>query len=387
MKTTATSIARDRLQEVLLTGYPGFIGKRLTREILRKHPKAKLICLVEESYLKNANATLESLAPTQQSRVRLISGDVSKLHLGLSGKELRQLEQVTHIFHLAAVQALNAPSEVMERTNLDGTRHILHLAKSLPNLKRLIHFSTCYVSGNRRGVITESELSQEQTFRNAYEETKYLGERLVQKAKKDLPICIIRPSIVVGDSKTGVIDHFDGIYTLGIAIATSPVTVPIPLPGEGIAPLNLVPVDFVTRATVALATDKRSFGQTYHLVDPNPLSSRHVYKMIAQKTGKKLAERSLNYKWVKRILRVPGLQNITGIHAQAIDYLNHLAIYNCTHTLAHLEGTGIMCPAIETYIDKLMKYANRSLSRHPLFKNYAASETLQEQDSPESKER
>ena len=97
--------------------------------------------------------------------------------------------------------------------------------------------------------------------------------------------------------------------------------------------------------------------------------------MIAHKAGKKLAERSLNYKWVKRLLRVPGLQNLTGMHAQAIDYLNHLAIYNCTNTLAHLEGTGIMCPPFESYVDKLMKYANRSLARHPLFKNYTAAQT------------
>jgi thioester reductase-like protein len=384
MKTTNTTIARDRLQEVLLTGYPGFIGKRLSRELLRRHPKAKLICLVEESYLKSANATLESLAPTQQNRVRLLAGDVSKLHLGLSGKELKSLDEVTHIFHLAANHSFNASADLMERTNFDGTRHMLHLAKSMPKLKRLIHFSTCYVSGNRRGVITETELKENQAFRNSYEETKYLAECLVEKAKKDLPITIIRPSIVVGDSKTGVIDHFDGIYTLGIALATSPVTVPIPLPGEGIAPLNLVPVDFVTRATVALATDKRSLSHTYHLVDPNPLSSRHVYKLIAQKAGKRLAERSLNYKWVKRLLRVPGLQNITGMHAQAIDYINHLAIYNCSHTLAHLEGTGIMCPHFETYIDKLMKYASRSLGRHPLFKSSNAPNDDTEQLSADS---
>ena len=381
MKANSSNIARERLQEVLLTGYPGFIGKRLTREILRRAPKTKLICLVEEGYLKSANATLESLAPTQQSRVRLLAGDVSKLHLGLSGRELNKLAQVTHVFHLAATHSLDAPPSVTEKTNVDGVRHILHLAKSLPKLKRLVHFSSCYVSGDRRGVITEEELDEGQHFRNAYEASKFDAEKLVQRAKNHLPITIIRPSIVVGDSKTGVIDKFDGVYTLGIAIAASPVAIPIPLPGEGIAPLNLVPVDFVTRATIALATDKRSLGQTYHLVDPNPLSSRKVYKLIAQKAGRKLAERSLNYKWIRRLLRVPGLQNVTGMHAQAIDYLNHLAIYNCTNTLAHLEGTGIMCPNFETYVEKLMKYASRSLSRHPFFK---AGSALTDETTPDS---
>ena len=71
---------------------------------------------------------------------------------------------------------------------------MLETARACPKLQRLVHFSTCYVSGDRVGVVAEDELDAGQSFRNAYEETKYQAEKLVQKAKGQLPITIIRPS-------------------------------------------------------------------------------------------------------------------------------------------------------------------------------------------------
>ena len=73
------------------------------------------------------------------------------------------------------------------------------------------------------------------------------------RAADALPVTIVRPSTVVGDSRTGEIDRFEGPYALGILLVASPLVVPLPLPGNGVAPLNVVPVDFVVRAAVRLA--------------------------------------------------------------------------------------------------------------------------------------
>ena len=62
----------------------------------------------------------------------------------------------------------------------------------------------------------------------------------------------------------------------------------IVLPGDGVAPLNMVPVDFVVNAALALSRDPRAAGKTFHVVDPNPLSSRTVYDLMAQKAGRRL---------------------------------------------------------------------------------------------------
>lgn len=361
-KASAPGIAP--LRHAFVTGYPGFIGKRLARRILAEHPRARLSLLVQEKFRQDAEAYIGALPKAQAARVKLYTGDVARMDLGLSGPEIDELtNEVTHVFHLAAVQYLGVPEDEAERVNVGGTRNMLMLAREMKRLVRFVHFSTCYVSGDRIGVITEDELDEGQSFRNHYESTKLRAEKLVRQAMDALPITVLRPSIVIGDSKTGEIDRFDGIYAMGILVVTSPISVPLPLPGSGVAPLNLVPVDFVTRATLHLALDERAAGKTFHLVDPNPLSSRHVYELIAKRAGKKLPKVTLSYGIAKRLLRMPLVERFSRVQVQALDYLNHLAIYNCANTLTLLEGTGILCPRFDTYVDALIGYVRESIRK------------------------
>jgi nucleoside-diphosphate-sugar epimerase len=263
---------------------------------------------------------------------------------------------VTDIFHLAAIFYLAVPKETAWRVNVDGTRNVLELARECARLRRLNHVSTCYVSGDRVGVIAEDELDAGQSFRNVYEETKYQAERLLARAKDRLPISIYRPSSVIGDSKTGEIDRFDGPYYLGILLVTFPLGVPLPLPGNGVAPLNVVPVDFVVQAIWRLSKDERAAGRTFHLVDPNPMSARRVYELIAEKYNRRLPRFSLSAKAADVMLRLPGLERLARPQRAAIGYVNHLAIYTSQNTLELLDGTGIRCPPLKTYLDALVGY-------------------------------
>lgn len=363
----STENTRERaepMRHAFLTGYPGFIGRRLARRILTEKKRAKLTLLVQEKFRADAEAEVRELPASERKRVTILSGDVAKMDLGLSGPEIEATcSDVTHIFHLAAVQYLGVSAEEAERVNVGGTRNMLMLAKEMKALKRFVHFSTCYVSGDRIGVIMEEELDAEQRFRNHYESTKFRAEKVVRAAQDALPITIVRPSIVVGDSVTGEIDRFNGIYAMGILVVTSPISIPLPLPGDGVAPLNVVPVDFVTRASIHLATSPATQGKTFHLTDPCPLSSRKVYELIAERAGKKLSKVNISYGLAKRVLRMPVVKKFAKTQAQAIDYLNHLAIYNCSSTLSALEGTGIMCPRFDTYVDRLMDYVNEARKR------------------------
>ena len=168
------------------------------------------------------------------------------MDLGLAGAEYKALAaEVTAIHHTAAVYYLGAKRELVERVNVDGTRTMLELAADCTRLRRFVHWSTAQVSGARSGVILEEELDCGQRFRNVYEETKFRAERMVRDAARRLPVTILRPGIIVGDSKTGEIDKFDGPYYLLVLIVSSPIDVHLPLPGRGSAPLNLVPIDFV----------------------------------------------------------------------------------------------------------------------------------------------
>lgn len=337
-----------------VTGFPGFLGKRLVEYLVKVAPQSRVYLLVQPKFLKDAQRFVERLDSTA---LKILTGDIVDMHLGLSGDEYQTLtDSVTDIFHLAAISFLGAPKETAWRVNVDGTRNVLELARDCKKLRRFNHVSTCYVSGDRLGVIAEDELDVGQGFRNAYEETKYQAEKLVARAAATLPVTIFRPSSVVGDSETGEIDRFDGPYYLGILLVSSPLVVPLPLPGDGVAPLNVVPVDFVLKAMWALARDPRGVGRTFHLVDPNPMSARRVYQLIAQKANKRLPKFTLSAKAADVVLRLPGLERLVRPQRAAIGYVNHLAIYNCHNTLELLDGTGIRCPPLEQYLDKLVAF-------------------------------
>jgi nucleoside-diphosphate-sugar epimerase len=234
---------------------------------------------------------------------------------------------------------------------------MLEVADEALHLKRFNHVSTCYVSGDREGVITEEELDQKQNFRNHYERTKFQAEKRVRAAMYRLPASVYRPSIVVGDSKTGQISRFDGPYYLGTLLAASPVATPLPLPGKGGAPLNMVPVDYVIDALYHLSLHAKAGGQTFHLVDPNPLSARTVYEMVARRSGKKPPPKlHLSAGLAKTILKIPGLEKVSRAHRQAIDYVSTMAIYNSTNALRLLHGSSILCPPFDSYVDNLMAY-------------------------------
>ncbi|HEX9306638.1 MAG TPA: SDR family oxidoreductase [Anaeromyxobacter sp.] len=345
-----------------VTGYPGFIGKRLVRRLWAeaRGADARLVLLVQPRGAKAARAA----AAADGISAEVIEGDVEQMHLGLSGAEFKALARdVTDVWHLAARTFLAAPRAELRRVNVDGTRNVLELAGAARRLRRLSHFSTAYVSGDRVGVILEDELAMGQRFHNPYEETKFQAELLVRRAQADLPATIFRPSIVVGDSRTGEIDRFEGPYALAILLVASPLAVPLPLPGDAVAPLNVVPVDFVVDAALAIAENPAGAGRTVHLVDPAPLSARRVYEMIAARAGKKLPPVSVPARVLQALLQLPLLERLSRAHRPAIEYVNHLAIYNCRTLLELLDGTGIQCPPITSYLDRLIEFVQATYAR------------------------
>ncbi len=343
-----------------ITGFPGFIGKRLVRRLAELDgADTRLVVLVQP---KNATAARRELGDAGLA-ADVVEGDVEQMHLGLSGAEFKALARdVTDIWHLAA-RTFGADRVDMRRVNVEGTRNVLDLATAARQLRRLNHFSTAYVSGDRVGVILEDELAMGQRFHNPYEETKFQGELLVRRAQADLPATIYRPSIVVGDSRTGEIDRFEGPYALAILLVASPLAVPLPLPGDAVAPLNVVPVDFVVNAALHIAEHPGGAGRTVHLVDPSPLSARRVYEMIAARAGKRLPTVSVPARVFQALFQLPLLERLSRAHRPAIDYLNHLAIYNCRNLLELLDGTGIQCPPITSYLDRLIEFVQATFAR------------------------
>src|SRR3954470_16725246 len=234
----------------LVTGFPGFIGKRLVAKLAAGDPKLKIVALVEERMLEGAR---EAAAEISEKQVEVVAADISKPFLGLSQSDHDALAQRAElVFHLAAIYDLAVPIEVAQKVNVDGTGNVLDLCAAAKKLERLVYISTAYVSGMRTGIVYEHELVMGQAFKNHYESTKFQAEVWVRQLMDRIPTTILRPAIVVGDSKTGETEKFDGPYYILRAISRAErLHRPVAQFGRSNAPFNVVPVDYVVAALVA----------------------------------------------------------------------------------------------------------------------------------------
>lgn len=344
---------------VLLTGYPSFAARHMLTKLLRVEPHVTLI--VKEKLLPRARAHLEAqTSGKDRARVEVLVGDVIDLDLGLSGPEVvRLLDRVTVFYHLAEISYLGAAPDLAMRVNVEGTRNALDLACGMKALSRFVYLSTAFVSGTREGVIREDELDVGQPHRNVVERSKMEAERLCRSAMGTLPISVVRPSLVVGDTRTGAIDRTDGPYSLIQAMISLPLDMRLPLPGRGQHPLNMVPIDYVVEAIHAIAEAPEAVGGTFHLTDPNPLSARQVFEIIAEKAGRRAPTRTLAGAIARSLLMMPGLERLSRATRQFIDQFDQLVIYNNAAAMRVLGRKGLVCPPFETYAEHLVEHVRR----------------------------
>jgi nucleoside-diphosphate-sugar epimerase len=284
-----------------------------------------------------------------------VEGDITSPGLGLEGKaEARLRDRLTSAYHLAAVYDLAVTRALGMKVNVEGTRNVLELLRKARRFERLHYVSTCYVAGDTTGVFKEDDLDVSQGFKNFYEETKYLAEKDV--AASGLPVTVYRPSIVVGDSRTGETAKFDGPYFTLTAMERVPSGTLFFRIGSGKNPANLVPVDYVVEAMAQLAGAKESAGRTYHLADPHPLSAFEVGELFARELGK-----SFNYlpvpKGIAKALFRPGIvQKTFGMPVETIDYFDHPCRFDTARAVHDLAARGVVCPRLPDYVGKLVEF-------------------------------
>ena len=163
---------------IFLTGFPGFIAERLVQRLAAAD--TQFFLLVQPAFVDRAVSALEQIASQTGVPIEnfaLVEGDITKPALGISDDDLATVrESTTDVFHLAAIYDLAVEKDAAYKVNLEGTKNVNDLVRTLPNLRRYNYISTCYVAGKRGGEILETELEHDAGFRNFYEETKYLAE-------------------------------------------------------------------------------------------------------------------------------------------------------------------------------------------------------------------
>ncbi len=260
---------------IFLTGGNGFLGTSLIEKFFEFRPDLKICVLVRgkteiESQLKLDDSCKKIIKKFGEQfyrdRIKVVKGDLSKENLGLSHYDKDFLcGNISSIYNNAANTNLGAPFAELAETNIIGTEKVLGLAKDVVKKNsdlRFFHISTAYVAGDQAGIQTPNELNLEVRFRNAYEQTKAIAETKVRACKDDFNVTTYRPSIIVGDSRTGFTSAFNVLYIPARIIISGLLKAVPALPH---APFDVVPVDYVSESIVKSHATPVVSGSTYYL--------------------------------------------------------------------------------------------------------------------------
>jgi thioester reductase-like protein len=340
---------------IFFTGFPGFIGRRLVAKLLDQGNE-RIVALVEPRFAEQARAVAAEL---DGDRIEVLEGDIGDRRLGLDSDTYARLcKEVTSAHHLAAIYNLAVPLETAQRVNVEGTGNVLDFCANCEKFERLNYVSTAYVAGDRNGVVYEHELALGQGFKNHYESTKFQAEVWVRAAMHRIPTTTYRPAIVVGDSRTGETQKFDGPYYMlrTIARATHDHT-PIVQFGRSEAPFNCVPVDFIVDAIAAVAVDPAGVGQTLHLVDPDPVTAAQMAELFSMEYAGKKPSVRVPPGMIENALRVKRVRDaFGGAPHEAIRYLNHPVRFDTRRADDLLSRHGLRCPRLEEYVGPIVSF-------------------------------
>ncbi|MDT4917387.1 MAG: hypothetical protein QOH89_2087 [Pseudonocardiales bacterium] len=359
-----------------VTGATGFIGRFLIAELLENR-EGTIYCLVRAGSLDKLDALRERLGDDE--RVVPVVGDLSKSRLGVDDGEIERLAgHIDHFFHLAAIYDLTADGDRQRAANVEGTRHALELADAV-HAKLFHQMSSIAAAGLYKGVFTEEMFDEAQDVEhNPYYLTKHESERVVRTESK-VPWRVYRPGAVVGHSKTGEIDKVDGPYYFFKAIQRVRSISPSWFRGIGVegGEINIVPVDYVAKATDYIAHQPDLDGQAFHLTDPEPLTVGGLFKALtkaakAPQPTVNLDARALDALPLRlgtSLSKLPGARQATdfvlaelGIPRESFAYLTYPTHFDSSRTRAVLHGSGIEVPPFTSYAQTLWEYWERTYS-------------------------
>ncbi|MDT5168796.1 MAG: hypothetical protein QOD02_2127 [Mycobacterium sp.] len=342
----------------VVTGGTGFIGRRVVSRLLNARPDAEVWVLVRRPSL----GRFEKLAGQWGERAKPLVGELTEPRLGLTDEAIAELGDVDHVVHCAAIYDVTAAEPEQRAANVDGTRAVIELACRLD--ATLHHVSSIAVAGDFHGEYTEDDFDIGQQLPTPYHQTKFEAELLV-RSTPGLRYRIYRPAVVVGDSRTGEMDKVDGpYYFFGVLakLAKLPRLTPIMLPDTGRT--NIVPVDYVADAIVALLHNDGRDGRTFHLTAPKTIGLRGIYRGIAAAAGLPPLRGSLPRSVATPLLKVRGRPKVwrnmvatqLGIPGEVLDVVDLAPTFTSDQTQKALHGTGIAVPDFGSYAPALWRY-------------------------------
>ncbi len=365
------------MKNVFLTGGTGTIGSALVPRLLADGDTA-LTLLIRARDDADLHARLAEMldhwqyqpGDSRASRIRPLRGDISLPQFGVGDAGFARLaDETTHIIHCAASVKLNMEMAQARATAVTPTRTVLDLGRrcaQAQTLRKIDLVSTVGVWGRTPGRMPERRLPEVSDFHNTYEAAKAEAERVIWNEGDGLPITVHRPSMVVGETGSGRVMHFQVFYHL-CEFLSGARTYGV-MPELGHTRLDTVPVDWVADAIHWCSSHEETAGQIFHLCSgPDgaiSLTSLQQRVRIAwQAHGRKLPGlRRVNRGLLERL--VPVIGALAGEKARRalrglppiLAYLAEDQGFSNLRTAQTLAAAGLPVPSVAGYLDAVLGY-------------------------------
>ncbi|KAK5638686.1 hypothetical protein RI129_012981 [Pyrocoelia pectoralis] len=279
---------------VFVTGATGYLGKLLVEKLLRSCPGIRKIYVLirdkpnqpcEERFKAFFESALfdrlkrENVQALQ--KVSMIQGDCMMSGLGLNSVDLQiLLRDVNCVFHCASTMKFNEKLSTAALTNVGGTKEFVKLAQKMYNLRSFVYVSTAFlICPNNKiqevfyeptmtvddlltivGTLKEDVLDTMTPillgeWPNTYTFTKAVAEEVIRSEGEDLPIAIVRPSMVIGTVKepvAGWVQNFNGVSGVIVGVSLGYIRTLQCKPNNFV---DMVPADYVVNCMIAAAWD------------------------------------------------------------------------------------------------------------------------------------
>ncbi|MEO8902163.1 MAG: SDR family oxidoreductase [Polyangiaceae bacterium] len=351
-------------ETLLVTGFPGFHARMLCAYLLEQEPEARLVVLRRAMDAERSAALLAQLSEGNRARVTELEGDPAALDFGLPGSEYCALAgSVQRVYHFASVLEARRKKAEFALHNIACAREVLAFAAAARDLRGVVLLSTVLVCGARTGLIREHELDAGQSFRGRLEESLATVELMFDR-RPTLPVVVLRPSQIVGDSRTGELENPGFPYPWLVFIDRGPSELIVPVPHRPEAPVQIVPIDFVLRAAHFLGTRQSAYGKRYHLVDPRPPTLKEFLQMAAHASGKRLAENFNAGAFTRGLVANQGLRLLSQGARGLLDLFAASPEFDATNAEHVLASGGVVCPPVASYLHSLLDRARSGFAAH-----------------------
>ena len=256
------------MMNIFLTGASGFLGGELLVELAKRTDVDRIYCLVRAQSNEAALIRITKVFNLHNDffdakKIIPVVGELTDGNLATQLIGNHQLRDIGTIIHAGANTSFSKIyDDNVERVNIGGTHQLLKWAQTLGQLKTFTYVGTASICGtNVKDSLVTEDMSPDLTAKHLvkYSYTKMIGELMLKDYLPEDKILIVRPSIIMGDSRSWIPRSCVILW----ALATLNHLRMFPINPD--SHVDIIPIDYAAHSIIELLFNDHRKYNVYHI--------------------------------------------------------------------------------------------------------------------------